>query len=261
MESPEMVQVTFRHADTGETIAVTQVPAESLPEDLSVPMNLSLNEEPHMVVSANPTTRAGARLRGELEVLVRPFETLAVPDTRAALPTVENQMPALDESRTLDTGEFALIHEDDWRQMELIAEEFETVIAGEIEAIRAVTEGPEGGTGFEAIHVRHGVPNPLAGREITLDRLRERFPRGGRLFDGLTFDGEAHPVAGGFAVQTPGRLLLYGLLAGERLEVLGVILPPPAGEANADVERLFTFAKDHRLLFVNWCGRQSLRPM
>jgi hypothetical protein len=141
------------------------------------------------------------------------------------------------------------MHEDDWRQLELVASRFEPEIAVELEAIRAV-HAERRGVGFERLHVRKLIEEPLAGVGLGLDEVRAAI--GGEVgHRELTFGGAPGVVAGGFAfVVEPGAV--YGREDGDRVACLGIA----RGFEPATFSAL---AKAHSLLIVDWCHARIIR--
>jgi hypothetical protein len=156
------------------------------------------------------------------------------------LPTLENALPPMQDGN----GDVLRLHEDDWRQIELIAADFEPEIAAELAAIDQVHAEREG-MGFRRLHVRERIPEPLRGRDIRVDSLGHGPRRS------LGFEDSPGVVSGGFAFDVDGGAI-YGREEDGRVLVLGMW--------GADPEVLVDVARAHRLVIVAWCPAQMIRP-
>ena len=112
-------------------------------------------------------------------------------------------------------------------------------IDAEFDAIRTV-RAERVGAGFERVHVRSRVPEPLHSVGLTQPAVEESLggidPLPLIVGGGLVLDGFALPVSGG---------AVYGRVVGGRLAALGL-------DGDADSDSLRALAVRHDLLLVDW---------
>jgi len=234
------IHVLLINAETGTPLAEVKLPPEQLPESFAVATTMHLGDSEWSVERAEPATRAEAAAAGRLRLVLRPIQRVDPKQILFSLPTLENALPPTRDG----SGDVLRIHEDDWRQVELVAPRFEPEIAAELAAIREV-HAERTGPGFRRLHVRERIPEPLAGTAIAIDAVA-RAPR--RL---LGFDGATTVVAGGFAVDVVGGAI-YGYEEAGRVVVVGAW--------RAGSEALATLARAQQLIIVDWCRATMIRP-
>ena len=232
------VHVVLIDAASGQTIGEVDLPAENLPETFAVRTTLHLGGDDWTVEHAEPVTRADAAAACRLRLVVRKVMYVDPRTILYSLPTLENAMPPMQAG----DGDALQLHEDDWRQVELVAARFEPEIAVELAAIREV-HGERERAGFRRLHVRERIPDPLAGIALTIDAVA----RGARRQ--LAFDGSPGVVAGGFAFDV-GVDALYGREEGGRVVVAAAWHAPGL---------LADLARANQLIIVDWCNARMLR--
>ena len=230
-------------AASGRSIGEVDLPSDNLPESFATTTTLHLGDSDWNVEHAEPVRRADAVAAGWLRLVVRQVQIKHV-DPRTilfSLPTLENALPPMQDGDGCDA---LRIHEDDWRQVELVAARFEPEIAAEFAAIREVHAEREG-IGYRRLHVRERIPEPLAGVALTRDAVSKGARRQ------LAFDESPGVVAGGFAFDLADGAL-YGREEARRVVVVGAWCAAP--EVLADI------ARPHKLIIVDWCSARMLRP-
>jgi hypothetical protein len=234
------VHLVLVDAASGRSIGEVDLPADNLPESFAATTTLHLGDSDWTVERAEPITRAAAAAAGRLRLVVRKVERVDPRTVLFSLPTLENALPPMQDG----DGDALRIHEDDWRQLELVAARFEPEVVAELAAIREV-HAERDGAGFRRLHVRERIPQPLAGTELPLASV-SRGPR-----RHLAFEGSSGIVAGGFAFDaTEGAL--YGR------EEAGCAVVVAAWRAPLDV--LAAVARGRQLLIVDWCHARMIRP-
>jgi hypothetical protein len=233
------VHLELVDAATGETLQAGVLPAERLPETFAVETTLHLGDEEWRVEGADPETRAAAVERGALRLALRRVQRVDPREILYSLPTLEDALPPV-----VAGAPFLELHEDEWRQVELVAARFEPEIAAELADIRAVVDSAGPGRGYRALHVRRRIPRPLGDVTIAVEALGAILgapPRATVGFRGQT-------VAGGFAFG--------GVYGREEGGVAQVIALAPG----VDPVALRGLARDHDLLLVDWVAVSSRRP-
>lgn len=261
MTAAETVRVVFVDADDGQEIARSDMAVAALPESFEPDTTVQLGEETWLVRQADPPTAALATAFGELVLTLRRIEMVPARDVLYGLPTICDPLPDFDE--TLVNGGRVEIHEDDWRQVELVHDGLLDEVAAEIREIRRVQlehahRGEDGAVyGFETIYVRTKPNIPLphsASYQRLLDLLPAIDNRGVVGIRGCT-----GAVVGSFAITT-GSLALYGTASDDRITTLCLLMRPAAEPAPEVVAGLRAFMKSFGLVLVDWCHCQTYAP-
>lgn len=256
MAGAKTVRVTFVDGETGRELGRSELAAEALPETFEVETTLHLGDADWVVERAEPPTAARFLATGALTLTLRRVESVRPDGILYSLPTLCEGLPPL--SGPAGDGDVFEIHEDDWRQVELISAELDALIAEELLAVRRVydeharRDEHDRLYGFEAIHVRTGPDRPLP-RPVSLQRLSSILPPVDHRYTGVEFRG-AGVIAGSFAFAV-GPLVLHGLAEDDLATTLCVAVGRPgtperlADAAGALREAMRSF--DLRL--VDWC--------
>ena len=224
-----MVHVVLVDAASGNTIGESDLPADQLPESFEIATTLGIGGQQWSVVRAEPATRADYTRIGTLRLELRAIQMVDPKTILFSLPTIENTQPPL--AGRAGAGALVL-HEDVWRQIEVVAKRFESEIAAERADIRAVI-AERTGSGFKRIHVRARIPEPLAGVTLPLASLVA-----GLALGELAISGQL--VEGGFAYGDN----IYGL------QIDGIVVALCAAK---DPAPLAEIAAKHDLVVVDWC--------
>lgn len=234
-------------APSGAVLATDETPLHALPESFEgVETHLTLGDAQYRVVGADPNTRALIAEAGRVRLLLTRVVEADPRAVRFSVPTLEDQTPALEGP--VPDGAIAL-HEDDWRQTELVSAVFAEAVREEVEAVRAVKSQHEPGRGWEHLHVRRKVPAPLEGVSLTLHEVVEALGIDPRPL--ATRGGGA--VRDGFALPQ-GDALVYGVAPHGRVTALGI-----QGIPDDVVGQLHALALRHKLLLVEWCVPRVVR--
>ncbi|HEY4245099.1 MAG TPA: hypothetical protein VGM88_35025 [Kofleriaceae bacterium] len=221
------VRLTLIDVATSKIIGQTSVPPEQLPETFARETTMHIGGDDWHVVVAEPETRAEAVKLGRLRLELAKVTKLSPKDILFSLPSIESALPPLADG---DVRGAHRIHEDMWRQREVLAKTFELLVEAERALIRAVWDERQG-AGFARIHVRDRIPSPLEGVAMPLSRVA----RGDRRDVAIG----AYVVTGGFAYDHDG-VTVFGR------EIDGQIVALCADA----IEALEPFA--HGLLLVDW---------
>jgi hypothetical protein len=240
------VRVEFINAATGEPLGEAELPSAQLPETFAKPTTLHLPDGDWQVEHAEPVTAEEFAASGRLRITMRKIEMVDPSKLLYSLPTIESAPPPMRGGG--DDDSFRM-HEDDWRQIEIIAARFDGEVAAEFEAIRAVHAEAKGAA-FPRCHVRERIPRPLGGARLRLADVADAF--GAPAVRALSFHDYAGVVDGGFAFRA-GDAVVYGREEKGALAVLGL-----AG--GVESAPLLTLARAHSLVLVDWCGTNMLRP-
>lgn len=235
------VHVVLLDANTQRALGEVALEAAQLPESFAASTTLHLGGADWQVVHASSTTRDEYVALGKLVLQLRRVEQVDPRTILFSLPTIENVAPPT--TRGAVPGDAVAMHEDDWRQVELVSSRFAAEIAAEQADIRAIFAEHRRGAAFAKLHVRQRIPAPLAGAVIRIDELARLGVRRALAIG----PGGAPPalVDGGFAFVTPSGAI-YGREAGGAIVALGLI-------SGSDPALIQPLARSHGLTLVSWC--------
>jgi hypothetical protein len=161
------VNVLFIDAATGQPIGHTVLPADQLPDSFEVATTVDLADQQWQVEQAEPVTRAEFQQAGTLRLTLRKLQRVHLDEILYSMPTICDELPPVDPGQLPGQGAFTL-HEDLWRDVELLARDQQAQVDANFAAIRQAHQtrvGPSGG--FRDVHVRREPRAPLAGRWLT----------------------------------------------------------------------------------------------
>jgi hypothetical protein len=257
--SKKKVRVRFVDAASGREFASVDVPPEQLPESFEAPTTMHLGDADWQVLSADPLTRAGYVAKGALVLTLRKVEYVSPGDILFSLPTLCDALPALTADPGGPGGRALELHEDDWRQVELVSSAQSDAIRAELASIRRIHSAERTPIGaFRKLHVRAAITEPLASRTLTVEAAKRAFAPAPQAFDRLGFRGAAGQVAGGFAFETATGLRVYGT-ATDVVTTLALLRTPLAASPGADAAALHGLMQAHELVLVDWCSAREMR--
>lgn len=233
------VHVELIDAVTGKLLGATLLPVDQLPASFAASTTLHLAGGDWHVEHAEPTTRAEYAASGRLRLVIRKIEHVDPQELLFSLPSLENATPPMVDG---DSSAAFAIHEDDWRQIELLSARFTPEVALELAAIRDV-HAERVGPGWKRVHVRERIPQPFAGTEFRLAEVSAALGDPRRRT--VTLGNTAGIVADGFALAS-GDETIYGLLDGDRVAVLAMTTVEAAAP-------LAALARAFDLVLVDWC--------
>ncbi|MCE9583744.1 MAG: hypothetical protein K8T20_14780 [Planctomycetes bacterium] len=247
------IVLRFVDAESGKLMGEHPVPAAQVPETFAVATTLDIGADRFEVVSAEPVLRSEAEARGFMTLRLRRVEIRKVDPQvlLCSLPSIANELPALRERNPAVEKRILTIHEDDWRQVELLSPAAAELAAGDLASITDIHRRERIGSGFRKLHVRKAVDEPLAGMAVSLDGLTKALHAAP--LDGLAFEGVDGLVEDGFALAGPGGIVAYGRAAGGRVREIGFLRAPEAPVVAGKWFDLASWIGGQRLLLVDWC--------
>ncbi len=241
------IVLRFVDAESGKLLGEHPAPESQVPESFEVATTLDIGEIRFEVVHAEPSTRAAAAAQGFLTLRLRRVDVRMVDpkELLCSLPSISNELPPM---RAAGPGPSLRLHEDDWRQVELLSPAAAELAAGDLAAIADVHRAERVGSGFRRVHVRAAVREPLAGVQVRIEDLGKAMHAGS--VDSLALEGA---VDHGFSIRSPGGIVAYGrAVNGIALEIAFVRTAEPPLAAGKWFE-LASWIYEHRLLMVDWC--------
>ncbi|GAA3022552.1 hypothetical protein GCM10020229_37500 [Kitasatospora albolonga] len=253
MARSELIEVVAVDEADGLPLGSAEYAVQELPESFEPGVRLGIGGAHWEVVRAQPAARAEVLAEGRAVLTVRRIETADPQQVGYTLPTLCAELPPLSPAPGGDDD--LVIHEDDWRQTELVERRLLAGVEAELRAVRRiwdecssrVGEGESAFWGFTELHLRRGPAEPLAG-SLTLGRLYELLPVT-RTYTGVSLrDGQGR-VTSSFAVEA-GPVVVYGRCDGEQVLAVGL----GAAVAPQDVPWLAGLMAEFDLLLVDWCA-------
>jgi len=251
----QKVQMTVINADDGQFIAKSALRPEDIPERFDLETTIHLGDQEFHVVEADPIDRERYTKSGKLTLKVRKVEYISPQEILFSLPTICNEIGAIVPADTI--GKRILqMHEDDWRQIELISKSLSAKIEGELSSIEEIYREKRVAEGFKALHVRKEIKEPLTSCNLTLTELKLKLEFT-TVFDGIgyyTFGGPAESglVKNGFAFEGAAGLIVYGLVLNDVCTTIGITgsnVTDPEQAAGGMARLLANF----ELVLVDWC--------
>jgi hypothetical protein len=169
-----------------------------------------------------------------------------------SLPTICDELPPV-TAEPAHKGD-VLLHEDDWRQLELVASPQRHMISENLAAIREV-RAEASGLGFARIHVREEPRRPLFGLDLDRDQLVSVIPtEHGPV--AVAFASELRRISGAFAYVGPTSTV-YAVEHEGVIVTLGVHITSASDSRDAGVAALTELADQHGAYLVDWVGAHS----
>jgi hypothetical protein len=262
MAENSTIQVRFIDAETGATIGETEQQAADLPESFEAATTLNIGERTFEVVSATPMTAREFRATGTLRLELREVrvELVGPGSVLYSLPSINSALPMMEPGSTKLGKRVLELHEDDWRQVELVSLTHKATIEAELRAIHRIHTEHQRGHGFSEMHIREAIRSPLDGIPLMLATLRSVLPETAQWLEGVAFERLQGLVSGGFAVKLPSGVTLYGSEHEGRVYFLGLQRGEVGAAAAGDARMLAALASRHQLCLVDWCRLAGLGP-
>ncbi len=238
------IRIEFVDAASGRPVGRTDVPRKDLPSGFGRQESVEIEGRPYAIERCEPSEIDDLASLKSVRLFVRPIRPVDPADILCSLPTICDPIPPV--VRTACGPRVLRLHEDDWRQVELVARAHEHQVDVCLGQIRRIHRDFRKGPGFTQLHVRSEVPLPLGGLRLELAQVR---PPGARAFDGLSYLDADGIIAAGFAFETASGLAVYGETAEGALTAFGL----HGAVAAEDAKCLAGLAGAHGLLLVDWC--------
>lgn len=254
------IRVTLVDADTGEQIVETSTPPTELPEHFEGYTTLQVGDATWEVTDAEPNLRREYLQSGELRLQVRRVESTTVPvaELLYSLPTIADFAPEINvDANKIDLNVLE-IHEDDWRQIELISAQQEPAVLVSLKHISSILADQKTASGgYKKLHVRseiaQGISDEVESSEVFAALGADSPTQSFLEFDGLSFLHLGGLVANAFALRSPQGLYIYGTANDTAITNLCLLRCRTSVRPDRDAAAITSLMKKHNLLFVDWC--------
>lgn len=241
-KSKNTVTVEFIENGTSNPFAVSEVPIEHLPDTFELETNLEIGQQQWSVAQAIPNKKEEFVKTGKLKVFLNRVQTIDPKEILFSLPTIND---SIFETEVTKGENLFSIHEDDWRQMEFISKKYNSEINMEANAIVEIYENHKVGIGFDKVHIRQFIEQPLYDENINLESFIQNF-NVIKKYDG--FGIENNKATNSFAFRIIEDVIFYGQTDNNSQ----IIYLCVKGNENLEqtVENILT---KYDIVFVDWC--------
>ncbi len=250
----DLIRLTLIDDATDAMIGESEVELENVPESFRPETILLISDQEWSVVQAEPTTRDEYVESGQVVLRLERVEHVDPKKILFSLPTIWHSVPPT-EGPLLE-GRELLLHEDDWRQVELVSRSLERVVNEELAEIAEVSSTSRvEGAGYRNIHVRKRLEHPLQGVDLPLERLRKAFESANETR--VVLHESSNCVSRSFSFFLTRHFALYGLENAARVEVLAAADLGHEQGSVPPLHEIRQLAARYDLLVVDWCGGRA----
>lgn len=242
-ETNNKIKVQFIDNLNGQTIGISEMTADQLPETFSVPTTMYIQDNDWNVEEAIPENSADFTRTKNLVLKMRRIEKMNPNDIWYSLPTISNEFPQT-TPKINETKFDIYIHEDDYRQNEFLNVSSLPQIEEEFNGIKEIwtnhSKKSEEYTLFKICHVRETIGSPnLTINFIELKSLLKCDSVGQVVINDEVLNN-------GFAIKTENTTY-FGTFNGDIVIELCIALR----NENTSNE-IIEINKAFNLVFVNW---------
>jgi hypothetical protein len=250
------IEVTFIDDLTDESLGVTQIPANNLPDLFERDTTINLSGVDWNVLNARPKTRAQYTKSKQLILWIRQVEAVNPNDVLYSLPSICAVVPELN-NRSLSGSELILA-EDDWRQFELVSNQLADKVDKEISKIQYIHEHATAGVGWREMHIRKKPEIPIDSN-IALTYLVNMLKVSAKP-TGITYDGARSPITDGYSLSLNDDFSVYGLAPKGKVQVIAIGQDANIPPNQESIDLLQQLARKFNLDLVHWCRCIRVAP-
>lgn len=254
-----LIRVSFIDNKSGDLFATSDMPIEQLPKSFEAKTTMYISSEAWEVVKAEPVTSEEFAVTKQLSLYLYKLNTeeINTQDILYSIPTINDEIPSVAaDSSKLGKNVFE-IHEDDWRQVEILANDNQDIINDYFSKITEIYEEEsvktENYIAFKGVFVRKGFDSHLKYRGITLESVKQFFGDDVRNYEGLSYVGVAGIIEEGYAFTTKSSMVVYGCIENEIVTTLCIKTDTVHKDFEDDVPSLYSLLSEYDLCLVDWC--------
>lgn len=240
----DKIKVQFIDNATGQTIGITEMTADQLPQTFSVATSMRIRENEWTVEEAIPANSVDFVKTKSLVLKLRKIEYMNPQDILFTLPTISNELPTTTDHSVYMDFENS-ISEDDWRQNEFLNQSSFPLVDIEVSKIQDVWENnrKEVDANFNAFskcHVRETIGEPQL--LLNLNNIREVLQTD--QIGSLTINNQF--VKNGFSLQTTSTTY-YGTIENDKVTQFCI-----SSFTDNSIDEINKIVNAFDLIFVNW---------
>ena len=250
------IEVTFIDELTEESLGITQIAANNLPDVFEKDTTINLSGVDWNVLNSRPKTRAQYTKSKQLILWIRRVDEANDDDILYSLPSIYKNFPDVN-NRSLSGSELT-IAEDDWRQFELISNQLSEKVDKEIAKIQRIHENATDGVGWREMHIRKKPEIPIASN-IALTYLASLLKVSAKSA-GITYDGSQSPINEGYSFTLNDDFSVYGIAPKGKVQVIAIGQDSNISPNARSIDLLQQLARKFNLDLVHWCRCIRVNP-
>ncbi len=254
-----LIEVKFIENGEDKPFAVSEMPIEQLPDTFEIDATLDIGNDKWTIVNAIPIKKEEFIKTGKLSLFLSKVEFMNPKDILFSLPSINDVIGSISKSRN-KIDQYYKIHEDDWRQIELVSNHHEEKINNELNSIIEIYNNSREEYGFKKIHVRKEIIKPLEKSNISLTQLKTIFGSS-KEFQGLAYEGQPLGVDNSYAFISNSGVTIWGE-SSESGSVRSICFssskPKGVEEFSASLLKLLN---DEKLYLIDWCRVQKINDL
>jgi hypothetical protein len=204
--SQKEIDVIFVNNETGQPFARSLMPVNQLPTSFEAHTTFYIKDEDWELIEASSMTSEQFVEAGTLVLKLRKIETgyVQAKDILYTLPTINKEAPPIAEGSSKLDKQVLELHEDEWRQIELLSPTYQDDVIAHLKEIARIHNEQRVFNGvfvaFKEIYIREGISNPLK-KKIKLSEVYSVLPPQAVQYDALAYENVAGLIEGGFAFR------------------------------------------------------------
>jgi len=254
-----LIEVKFVENGKDKPFAVSEMPIEQLPDTFEIDTTLDIGNDKWTIVNAIPIKKEEFMKTGKLSLFLSKVELMNPKDILFSLPSINDVIGSISKSRN-KIDQYYKIHEDDWRQIELVSNHHEKMINNELNSIIEIYNNFREEYGFKKIHVRKEIIKPLEKSNISLTQLKKIFGTS-KEFQGLAYEGQPLGIDNSYAFISNSGVTIWGE-SSENGSVRSICFssskPKGVEEFSASLLKLLN---DEKLYLIDWCRVQKINDL
>lgn len=249
------INIDFVQEGMNEPFFSTSMPTAQLPETFEKHTTLNIGEEQWEVQEAIPEKFAKT---GFLKLIVKKIELVDPKEILFSTLTINDELPNMEQR---EVSENVLpIHEDNWRQFEVISRKFKKEIESELRYIvRVEKEHKVKDAGYNNIHIRKQITMPLEDKKIALQELEVHFQKT-EVYDDVVLYAMSEKestiknvIVNNYAFYTANEWVLWGETDGKG-ELVNINIAETADSNYEEfTKEMDDFLEKYELFSVEWC--------
>ena len=240
----DKIKVQFIDNFTGQTIGVSEMKAEQLPETFSLATTMHIQENEWTVEEAIPENSVDFIRTKSLVLKMRKLEYMNPKDILFTLPTISNELPGTTDTSLYTDFETSIL-EDDWRQNEFLNKSSFPLVDIEVSKIQEIwknnsKEVEANFNAFDKCHIRETIGEPKL--LLDLRNLKEILKTDN--IGSLKINNQF--VINGFSLKTEWTTY-YGTIENNKATQFCI-----CSFTDNSIEEINKIVKSFDLIFINW---------